>query len=109
MVLRSWRVRVWLVLAIAIGIWLSFVPLFDVLGFELAVAGSLFASLAGVDLGAALARRLQAAPPPPLAVARAPLWLVAGVAIRAALIAVAIALVPGVIAAIHGIWATTCD
>jgi hypothetical protein len=109
MVRRSWRVRVWLLLSVLVGIIALFVPLFDVLGYELALAASVFATLAAVDLGAAFARRLQSSPPPPLAVARPPLRLVAGVALRAAAIAVVIALVPGVIAAIHGIWATTCD
>src|SRR5689334_7707630 len=109
MIRRSWRVRIWLGIMVVVGIVCTQLPLFGVLGYELAVVASLVASVAAIDLGAALARRLQAEPPPPLAVARPPARLVAGLTVRAALIAVVVALPPGVIAAIHGIGGTTCD
>lgn len=109
MIRRSWRVRIWLGIMVVVGIVCTQLPLFGVLGYELAVVASLVASVAAIDLGAALTRRLQAEPPPPLAVARPPARLVAGLTARAVLIAVVVALPPGLIAAIHGIWATTCD
>src|SRR5688572_18526293 len=105
----SWRARIWFAVSIALGVWFAFLPLVGVLGFELAVFSSVIATLGGVDLGAAMTRRLQAAPAPPLAAAAPPLRLVAALALRAAALAVVIALPPGVIAAIHGIWTTTCD
>jgi hypothetical protein len=88
---------------------MTFLPLVGVLGFELALVASVFASLAAVDLGAALVRRVQATPPPPLSVAVSPLRLVAGLTARAVAIGVVVALPFGVIAAIHGLWAITCD
>src|SRR6185369_5232403 len=57
---RRWRLWVWLSVAVLVlGFGLGFVPLFNVLGYELAIAVSIFAALAGLDLGAALARELQ--------------------------------------------------
>jgi len=105
--LRSWRIRVWAVLAAALGIGLTRLPLFDVLGYEHALAAAVFASLAGLDLGAALARHAAAHVDPTRAVP--PLRLVAGLAWRAVAIAAAVTAIPGAIAAVHGIWATTCD
>jgi hypothetical protein len=107
--LRGWRVRVWLAILVVVGVVCAFLPLFGVLGYELALVASVVSTLASVDLGAALTRRLQRSPSPPLAGAAPPLRLVAALAWRAAALAAAIALVPGIIAAVHGIWTTTCD
>ena len=58
--LRRRRLWVWLsVTVLLLGFGLGPVPLFNVLGYELAIAVSLVAAVAGLDLGAALARELQ--------------------------------------------------
>ena len=106
---RGWRFRIWLAITTAFGIGVASLPLIGVLGFELALIASVFASLAAVDLGAALVRRVQATPPPPLSVAVSPLRLVAALTARAVVIGVVVALPFGVIAAVHGLWAITCD
>ena len=53
------RLRVWGALAVVLGVGLGWVPLFGVLGFELATAVALFAAVMGLDLGSALARERQ--------------------------------------------------
>ena len=50
----------------------GFVPLFGVLGFELAIVGALFGSVAGLDLGAAFARELMWSDAPAIERARYP-------------------------------------
>ena len=57
---RPW---VWLGIAVLVGIGLGQVPLFGVLGFELAVPAAAISAIAGLDLGAALARELRRNPP----------------------------------------------
>jgi hypothetical protein len=111
------RLRIWAALAVALGVGLGWVPLFGVLGFELATAAALFAAVLGLDVGSALARELQREP----ATAEADAGADAGNAsayagrtmLRATLaasgLAVAMAAVPAVIAAIRGIWTPTCD
>src|SRR4051812_37276865 len=59
---RVSRLWVWILLVTAFAIGLGFLPLFGVLGFELAVAAALLAAIAGVDVGARLARELQTMP-----------------------------------------------
>jgi hypothetical protein len=108
-VTRHLRLWIWLAVSgvVAIAVW--FVPLFDVLGFELSVVVAGLASVAGLDLGAAHAREIQrdARPitdrsqPPERALARG-----LATSIQRALI---VTLVPGVVAAVHGIWVPTCD
>src|SRR3954469_1266726 len=56
------RLWIWVGLAVALGVGLGWVPLFGVLGFELATAAALFAAAAGLDLGGALARELARMP-----------------------------------------------
>jgi len=104
-----WRLRIWVALAVALGVGLGWVPLFGVLGFELATAAALFAAVMGLDVGSALARELARMP--------------AGGALRAAYagrvmlrstlaasgLAVAVTVIPAVIGAIRGIWTPTCD
>ena len=100
-----WRLRVWIALAAALGVGLGWVPLFGVLGFELATAAALFAAVMGLDVGSAQARVRQREP------ARA--GYAGPTMIRASLgaagTAIAIACVPAGIAAIRGIWTPTCD
>ncbi|HEU4732226.1 MAG TPA: hypothetical protein VFT22_30230 [Kofleriaceae bacterium] len=106
---RRPRWWIWVALAVALGVGLGWVPLFGVLGFELATAVALFAAVMGLDLGSALARELQRMPA--AGVARA--TYAGGTMVRATLgasgLAVGVALIPAVIAAVRGIWTPTCD
>lgn len=103
------RVAIWAGLAVVIGVGLWFVPLFGVLGFEHALVVAAFAVVCGLDLGASRARDARAGGAALLDRAGYPVrTLVRGV-LRACGLAVAISLVPGIAAAIHGIWAPTCD
>jgi len=101
----TWRARIWLGLAIVLGVGLWFVPLFGVLGFEHALAVAVFGVICGLDLGASRARNAQ------LANARAdyPVRTLARGVGRACALALGITVVPGILAAIHGMWAPTCD
>src|SRR5688572_30253909 len=109
MVVNRWRVRVWIMVAVVMGVGLGFVPLFDVLGYELAIVGALFGSIAGLDLGAALARELQWSDAPAIERARYPGRALARSVCGAVGLAVAVTLVPGLIAAFRGLWRPTCD
>jgi hypothetical protein len=121
-----WRLRIWAALAMALGVGLGWVPLFGVLGFELATAAALFAAAMGLDVGSAFARELQRRPPAggdPGAAgaasggggdAEAEAAAHAGqTMMRSTLAAVglaaAVAVIPAVIAAVRGIWTPTCD
>ena len=98
------RIWSWLLVAFVLGLGLGALPLFGVLGFELATATAIFAAIMGLDLGSALARELQAQPAD-----TPPGRTVAGSALVAAGVAAGIALVPGLVAAVRGIWVPTCD
>lgn len=101
------RLRIWAALAAVLGIGLGWVPLFGVLGFELATAVALFAAVMGLDLGSALARELQRRPD---GEATAPYGRqMAGATVAAAGLAVGVTAIPAVIAAVRGIWTPTCD
>jgi hypothetical protein len=103
------RVWIWGGLAIAIGIGLGFVPLFGVLGFEHALVIAAFAVVSGLDLGASRARDAQASDGALVSRAGyAARTVLRGVLVTCGL-AAAIAIIPGIAAAIHGIWAPTCD
>lgn len=103
------RLWIWVALAAVLGVGLGWVPLFGVLGFELATAAALFAAVMGLDLGSAFARELQRLPA--IGVARAAYagGTMARSTVGAAALAVAVAMIPAVIAAIRGTWSTTCD
>ena len=111
-----WRLRIWAVLAAGLGIGLGGVPLFGVLGFELATAAALLAAVMGLDVGSALAREVQRLPEsgpdggPASVVHRtyAGRMMAASTAAAAGL-AIAVAAIPALIAAIRGIWTPTCD
>ncbi len=104
LLLRRWRIRVWVILAIGLGVGLGQLPLFGVLGYELAIVAAVFAAIMGLDVGAALAREVQRQPLRP-----AHASIVARTALSAACIAVAITLVPAAICAVRGLWKPTCD
>lgn len=103
------RLLIWAALAIALGIGVGFVPLFGVLGYELALALAVFAAICSLDVGAALARALQRMPAPGLTRATYPGRMIAATALHAALAPVAIVALPAVISAVRGIWVPTCD
>lgn len=99
------RARIWFGLALALGIGLWFVPLFGVLGFEHALVVAGFAVVCGLDLGASGARRAQHARGGP----GYPVRTLVGGVVRACGLAGTVTIVPGLVAALHGIWAPTCD
>src|SRR3954468_18133081 len=100
---RRRRLRVWGALAVVLGIGLGWVPLFGVLGFELATAVALLAAVMGLDVGAAFAREIARLPG---GVERTYAGrMMAASTVAASGLAVAIAVVPAVIAAIRGLWA----
>ncbi|HEY1554930.1 MAG TPA: hypothetical protein VGF94_08865 [Kofleriaceae bacterium] len=103
------RLWIWTGLAALLGFLLGLAPLFDVLGYELALATSLFATIAGLDLGAAFARQRQREVGPIALRSRHAGRALAASTLVAAGRAAAVAAIPGVIAAVHGIWVQTCD
>src|SRR5690348_3462749 len=108
--LRRWRLWIWLsVEVLAFGVATSWVPLFDVLGYELAIAVAVFAAVSGLDLGAAMARELQWMEEPALVRAVYPGRALARTSFAAALLAVAVVVPPALFAAVRGIWVPTCD
>ncbi len=109
LVRRVSRLWVWILLTTAFAIGLGFLPLFGVLGFELAVASALFAAILGVDVGARLARELQTMPLSPLARAAWPGRTLAGSTAAAAGLAAAVMLIPAAVSAVRGLWLPTCD
>jgi len=106
---RRLRLWIWLAIALVLAGLMWFVPLFDVLGFEQAVVVAGFASICGLDLGAAHARWLQTARDAVIVRADEPdRALVRGV-VGAAAMPVALVAIVGGIAAVHGLWRPTCD
>jgi tetratricopeptide (TPR) repeat protein len=106
------RPRLWIWLSVSVlvlGIGLTWLPLFNVLGFELAISTSVFAAICGLDLGAAHARELQWMDEPALVRAVYPGRALARSTVMAALLAVAVVLPPALIAAVRGLWLPTCD
>jgi hypothetical protein len=104
-----WRLWIWIALAAVMGIGLGWVPLFGVLGFELATAAALFAAAMGLDVGSALARELQRMPVVGVERAEYAGRTMARSTVAAAGLAVAVAAIPAVIAAVRGLWMPTCD
>jgi hypothetical protein len=101
------RTLVWAVLLTGLTAWLCFVPLFDVLGFELAFAVAIAASLAAADLGAkvvAEARRVASGGP-----ALGPAGTVALLYLLAALRGLALLVVPLVVACLNALRVRNCD
>jgi hypothetical protein len=108
--LRRRRLWVWLgVSVLVLGIGLTWLPLFNVLGFELAITASLFAAISGLDLGAAYARELQWMDEPALVRSMYPGRALARSTVMAALVAIGVVLPPALIAAVRGLWLPTCD
>ena len=108
--MRRARLWVWLVIAVGVfGVMMGFAPLFNVLGYELAIATSLFAAVSGLDLGAAYARERQWMQEPAIARAIYPGRALTRSTVVAVALAVTITLPPALIAAVRGIWLPTCD
>jgi hypothetical protein len=98
------RQGIWAALALALGIGLGWVPLFGVLGFELATATALFAAVMGLDVGSALARARQRRPPAPGFAGPSMVRATLDAAARA----MAIAALPAVVAIVRSLWQPTC-
>lgn len=103
------RLRIWALLAVVLGVGLGWVPLFGVLGFELATATALFAAVMGLDLGSALARELARMPAGGVERAAYAGRTILHATLAASGLAVAVAVIPGAIAAVRGLWTPTCD
>ena len=106
---RSRRLCVWAGLLSALALYLATLPLFSVLGFELAFAMALAGSIAAADLGAAAVRRLRATEAPALVKAVSPARLVAELTARAALAHVAALAPPLAILSLNGFRVQNCD
>lgn len=107
--LRSWRFRVWATAAVVVAGILAFVPLFWVLGFEFAFSMAVLGSLAGVDLGVNLVRRLRDAEVSTAARAIPATPLVFGLWLRAAILAAAILAAPLVLMTANALRIRNCD
>jgi len=107
--LGRWRLRIWITLMVALGLGLGLVPLFGVLGYELALTMALIGAMAGLDLGAAIARELQWIDAPAIDRAHYPGRALARGAWASALLSVGVVTIPAVICAVRGIWVPTCD
>jgi hypothetical protein len=102
----SRRSLVWGVLLAGLTAWLSFVPLFDVLGFELCFVLAIAGSLAGADLGAAVVRRARRrVSPPPLG----PTETVAFLLLEAIGRGLALLAAPLVISLLNALRVRNCD
>jgi tetratricopeptide (TPR) repeat protein len=99
----------WIAIAVALGIGLGFVPLFGVLGLELALVAAVFGAIMGADVGSSLARTLARAPAEGVTRSAFAGRTLGKSAVSAALLAVAVAAIPAVIAALRGIVVPTCD
>jgi hypothetical protein len=99
----------WIAIASLFGIGLGFIPLFGVLGLELSVTTAVFATIMGADVGSALARALARMPPDGVKRSTYAGRTLARGAGSAALLAMAITVIPAVIAMLRGIVVPTCD
>ena len=107
-VLRRRSIWIWLACSGVLGFGLGFVPLFGVLGYELALASALFASIAGLFVGASVAFEIAGAPASVLRANWAGRTIVRST-LAAIALAMAIALPPALISAVRGLWLPTCD
>jgi hypothetical protein len=103
---RPW---IWSGVTIVIGLLLGIVPLFGVLGYELALIMSFVAAVAGLDLGAAFARSLQTTPGEGLERATYAGRALARSTVAASAIAVVVTVLPALVCAVRGLWVPTCD
>ncbi len=99
----------WIGLATAFGLLLGLLPLFGVLGFELATASAVFAAIMGLDVGRGIALEIQEMPASRISRSGYPGRSLAGSAAVAAVVAAAIMMIPAGISAVRGIWLPTCD
>ena len=107
---RRWRLWVWVAISVGVfGLVMGLFPLFNVMGYELALACAVFGAVSGLDLGAAVARELQWMDVPAIARAVYPGRALARTCVAAAVLAVVVVLPPALIAAVRGLWLPTCD
>jgi hypothetical protein len=99
----------WIAVVVVIALLLGLLPLFGVLGYELALVMSVVAAVAGLDLGAAVAREMQWLDAPPIERASYPGRAVGRGAAASALLSVGVVACAGVVCALRGIWVETCD
>jgi hypothetical protein len=99
----------WIVMLALFGLGLGLIPLFGVIGYELAVATAFLAAFMGADLGVALAREMQRLPAPALLRANWPGRTLARGVVAAGALAAAVVLIPAAISAVRGLWLPTCD
>ncbi|MFN0252613.1 MAG: hypothetical protein ACKV2T_37400 [Kofleriaceae bacterium] len=103
------RLWTWTLVITILGLGIGRVPLFGVLGYELAFAMTIPAAILGLDVGSAIAREYQRVPAEGLAGARYAGRTLAFGALVGAAMSVAIMLIPAVISAVRGLWIPTCD
>ncbi len=106
---RVGRLWTWLAVVTALGLGLGLLPLFGVLGYELAIAMAPVAAILGLDLGAALARALARLPATGITRATYAGRTLLHTSAFAAGLAGALVLVPAAMAAVRGLWLPTCD
>ena len=106
---RSRRTVVWATLMTAVSVALMFVPLFNVLGFELSFAVALLASVASLDLSAAFVRTIRALPHNHIEDTDAPTTTVLATVAGAAVLNLSLLLIPLVIVCLNALRARTCD
>ena len=99
----------WIAIFAGLGLALGVIPLFGVLGLEMSLVVALIGALMSADIGCALARRIAATPPSGISRATYPTRTLFRGAVSASGLAVAIAVIPAVIAAFRGIVVPTCD
>ena len=103
------RLWTWILAVTVIGLGIGAVPLFGVLGFELAFSMTIVAAILGLDVGSAIAWEFQRVPAEGLAGARYAGRTLARGALVGAAVPVGIMLIPALVAAVRGLWLPTCD
>ncbi len=107
--LRSIRFVVWAAILAIAAVVMAFIPLFDVLGFEFSFALAVLAAPATGDLACAYVRRARAADRTPLERAVGPVRLLGALLGRAALINLAVLVLPLVIISLNALRVRNCD
>ncbi len=103
------RLWTWVLVLTVVGCVIGVIPLFGVLGYELAFAMTIPAAIMGLDVGSAIAREYQRVPAEGLAGANYAGRTLAFGALVGAVVPVALMLIPALISAVRGLWLPTCD
>lgn len=102
---RSRRYVLWQGVLAALAVYLAFVPLFDVLGYEFAFAVGLVASFAAADLAAVWVQRTRSQLPEE---PQAPLGVL-GLWLRAAALALGLLVLPAILMSLNALRVRQCD